>query len=141
MINTDGLIAENISANEIAGKTITGSTLNGAAINGAVIKASYLDLDGELEVLTNYHITVAMYNANPSLYTDAVYIEGNDEYRIPSISTVREDTVTQNISANGAVFNSKIRSYNCANAGHNMKCVKETPTFSCSTVSKSFFPQ
>lgn len=132
-INTTGLIAENISANEIVGKTMTGAVINGAAINGAVIKASYLDLDGELEVLTNYHITPAMYAANPSLYTDAVYIEGNNEYRIPSISTVREATVTQDISANGAVFNSKIRSYNCSNAGHNMKCVKETPTFSCST--------
>ncbi len=128
-----GVIAETISADEINGKTFNGSIFNGAVINGAVIKASYLDLDGELEVLTNYHITVAMYTSNPSLYTDAVYLSGNDEYRIPSISTVREDTVTQNISANGAVFNSKIRSYNCANAGHNMKCVKETPTFSCST--------
>lgn len=133
-----GIIAENISANEIVGKTITGSTLIGAVIQGAVIKASYLDLDGELEVLTNYHITVAMYNANPSLYTDAVYLEGNDEYRIPSISTVREDTVAQNISANGAVFNSKIRSYNCANAGHNLKCVKIQPSITVS-VDVDFF--
>jgi len=133
-INTTGLIAENIRANEIVGKTITGSTLNGAVINGAVIKASYLDLDGELEVLTNYHITVAMYNANPSLYTDSVYIEGSDEYRIPSISTVKEDTVAQNISANGAVFNSKIRSYNCANVGHNMKCVKIQPTITTNPI-------
>lgn len=133
-INTTGLIAENISANEIVGKTITGSTLIGAVIQGAVIKASYLDLDGELEVLTNYHITVAMYTSNPSLYTDAVYLSGNDEYRIPSISTVREDTVTQNISANGAVFNSKIRSYNCANVGHNMKCVKIQPTITTNPI-------
>ena len=124
---TGGIIAETVTANEFVGKTFTGAVINGAVINGAVVKASYLDLDGELEVLTNYHITVAMYNANPSLYTDAVYLSGTNEYRIPSISTVREETRTQDISAGGAVFNSKIRSYNCANAGHNNKCVKIRP--------------
>lgn len=132
-INTVGLIAENISANEIVGKTLTGTLINGASINGAVIKASYLDLDGELEVLTNYHITVVMYNANPSLYTDAVYLSGTNEYRIPSLSTIREETKTQNISINGAIFNSKIRSYNCANAGHNLKCVKNITSFTSSS--------
>lgn len=137
-INTIGLIAENISANEINGKTITGAVINGAVINGAVVKASYLDLDGELEVLTNYHITPAMYAANPSLYTDAVYIEGNNEYRIPSISTVRETDSIMNISAGGSIFNSKIRSYNCANAGHNNKCVKIQPSITVS-VDVDFF--
>lgn len=135
-INTVGLIAENISANEIVGKTLVGAVINGASINGAVIKASYLDLDGELEVLTNYHITPAMYNANPSLYTDAVYLSGTNEYRIPSLSTIREETKTQNISINGAIFNSKIRSYNCANAGHNLKCVKNITSFTSSSLIK-----
>ena len=139
-----GIIAENISANEIVGKTITGSTLIGAVIQGAVIKASYLDLDGELEVLTNYHITVAMYNANPSLYTDAVYIEGNDEYRIPSISTVREDTKSVHITGIGNWYG-KLESYNTANAGHNLKAVKIRPSFNNSQnfniiTSTSFVP-
>ena len=137
-INTAGLIAENISADEIISKTFTGGIINGARINGAVIKASYLDLDGELEVLTNYHITVAMYNANPSLYTDAVYISADNEYRIPSMSTVRENYSTIDISAGGSIFNSKIRSYNCANAGHNNKCVKIQPSIAVS-VDVDFF--
>ena len=126
-INTTGLIAENISASEIVGKTITGSVINGAKINGAVIKASYLDLDGDLEILTNYHITVAMYNANPSLYTDAVYISADNEYRIPSISIIKEtDSVS---SGNGCSIYGIIRSYNTANAGHNTKAVKIRPYF------------
>ncbi len=132
-INTVGLIAENISADEIVGKTITGGVINGARINGAVIKASYLDLNGDLEVLTNYIITVAMYNENPSLYTDAIYISADNQYRIPSLSTVRESTISADISANGSLFKSKIRSYNCANAGHNLKCVKNTSEFTVST--------
>lgn len=127
-INTVGLIAENISANEIVGKTITGGVINGARINGAVIKASYLDLNGDLEVLTNYIITVAMYNANPSLYYDAVYISADNQYRIPSLSVVREETRNQTLNYTGATFQSKIRSYNCANAGHNLKCVKIRPS-------------
>lgn len=133
MINTDGLIAENISANEIVGKIITGATLNGASINGAVIKASYIDLDGELEVLTNYHISNAMYTANTSLYIDAIHTVTPDEYRIPSLSTIRETTLSVNISANNSELKSKIRSYNCANAGHNLKCVKDSTVFTVST--------
>lgn len=130
---TGGIIADTVTANEFVGKTFIGSVFNGAKINGAVIKASYLDLDGELEVLTNYHITLAMYNANPSLYTDAVYIAADNEYRIPSISTIREATTSANISANNSVFKSKIRSYNCGNAGHNLKVVKNTTNFTVST--------
>ena len=55
-----GVIADYVNANELNGLTINGGIINGARINGAVIKASYLDLNGELEVLTNYIITVAM---------------------------------------------------------------------------------
>lgn len=123
-----GIIAENISANELVGKTITGGVINGARINGAVIKASYLDLNGDLEVLTNFIISVATRNANPSLYTDAVYISADNQYRIPSLSVVREETRNQTLSSTGATFKSKIRSYNCANAGHNLKCVKIRPS-------------
>ncbi len=121
-INTTGLIAENISANTIEGKTLTGSTINGARINGAVIKASYLDLDGDLEVLTNYHITLAMYAANPSLYIDAVFITSDNEYRIPSISQLREPTQL----ANGSLY-STIWSYDTANVNNNRKCVRIRP--------------
>ena len=126
-INTTGLVAENISATEIVGKTISGSTINGAVINGAVIRASYLDLDGQLEVLTNYHITPSMYNANPGLYVDAVWIAGANEYRIPSISTVKEPAVDVDRSWEGAYFGSKIRSFNCAIAGHNEKAISVRP--------------
>lgn len=132
-INTTGLIAENISANEIVGKTLVGAVINGAVINGAVVKASYLDLDGELEVLTNYHITPAMYNANPSLYTDAVYLSGSNEYRIPSISNIsslQKQMVSTSpyISAGNYTLTSNLYSYASANVGNNMKVVKVRPT-------------
>lgn len=139
-----GIIAETISANEIVGKTLTGTIINGAVINGAVVKASYLDLDGELEVLTNYHITPAMYSADPSLYTDAVYISGTNEWRIPSVSLLTEpvynpkgtggnysfttfgSTITLTAWQVGDIVYSKIKNYKCANAGHNMKIVKNS---------------
>ena len=131
-INTTGLIADDIRANEIVGKTITGGVLNGAAINGAVIKASYIDLDGQLQVLTNYRISVAMYNSNPGLYTDAVYISGTNEYRIPSISTVRESTVNY-VTNSVATYYGAISSYNTANAGNNLKAVKIRPIWNNQT--------
>ena len=117
-----GVVADTITGNELNGVVI-----NGARINGAVIKASYLDLDGELEVLTNYHITPAMYNANPSLYTDAVYISGSNEYRIPSISTVRESNTTIDIPLGSSEYNSLIHSYSMATAGNNIKAVRINP--------------
>lgn len=142
---TGGIIAETVTANEFVGKTFTGAVINGAVINGAVVKASYLDLDGELEVLTNYHITVAMYNANPSLYTDAVYMSGTNEWRIPSISILTEPvynpkgtggnysfpityggTITLTAWQVGDIVYSIIKNYKCANAGHNMKIVKNS---------------
>lgn len=128
-INTTGLIAENISANEIVGKTLTGSIINGAVLNGAVVRASYLDLDGQLEVLTNYHITPAMYTANPSLYIDAVYITGSNEHRIPSLSTISEATVSYQTNST-AIYYGVMSSYNTANAGNNLKAVKIRPSFS-----------
>lgn len=125
---TGGIIADTVTANEFVGKTFIGSVFNGARINGAVIKASYLDLDGELEVLTNYHITLAMYNANPSLYTDAVYIAADNEYRIPSISTVKENVRNGTSSSIFTIYGS-IWSYNTANSGTNLKAVKVRPAF------------
>ena len=131
-INTVGLIAENISANEIVGKNITGGLIRGARIEGAVIMASYLDLDGQLEVLTNYHITVSMYNANPSLYTDAISISGSNEYRIPSLSMIRESTVGYYITYATTIYG-LMSSYNTANAGNNLKAVKVNPSFLCTS--------
>lgn len=135
-----GVIADTITGNEL-----NGIVINGARINGSVIKTSYLDLDGELEVLTNYHITVAMYNANPSLYTDAVYISADNEWRIPSISILTEPvynpkgtggnysfpityggTITLTAWQVGDIVYSIIKNYKCANAGHNMKIVKNS---------------
>lgn len=81
-INTSGLVAENIHASS----TIEGNLINGSVITGAVIKASYLDLDGELEVLTNYHIPTASYN--PSTMPDAILV--NNEYRLPSKSFIEQ---------------------------------------------------
>lgn len=125
MLRTGTVVADSINGNEINGITINGGIINGARINGAVIKASYLDLDGELEVLTNYHISVAMYNTNPSLYTDAVYISADNEYRIPSYSVIKEADKT--INTLGGILYGNIRSYNTANAGHNVKAVKLIP--------------
>ncbi|MEN9439288.1 MAG: hypothetical protein RL613_764, partial [Fusobacteriota bacterium] len=127
-----GVIAETVTANEFVGKTFTGAVINGAVINGAVVKASYLDLDGELEVLTNYHITPIMYSANPSLYTDAVYMSGTNEYRIPSISIVSsfekvKVSDSPYLSPGTYTLSSDIYSYASANIGTNMKVVKSTP--------------
>lgn len=128
-INTVGLIAENISASEIVGKTITGGVINGARINGAVIKASYLDLNGDLEVLTNFIISVATRNANPSLYTDAVYISADNQYRIPTISLISEPFQSYTtLSMNSSLYGT-LRPYNSANVGHNLKAVKIRPVF------------
>ena len=126
-IDTTGLVAENISSDLIAGKTITGSTIEGARINGAVIKASYLDLDGDLEVLTNYHISTAMYNSNPSNYSDAIYIEADGEYRIPSISSISSYSKSTSTSGTHYLY-SGIYSYEIANAGSNNKAVKSVPS-------------
>jgi hypothetical protein len=126
-INTSGLIADNIQAHStIVGNAITGSNITGAIIEASVIKTSYLDLDGELEVLTNYHITVSMYNGDPSLYSDAVYISATTEYRIPSVSTVSDGN--QSVSGSSPSLSSLLYSYNTANVGSNLKAVKLRPT-------------
>lgn len=122
-----GVVADTITGNVLNGTVVNGGVINGARINGAVIKASYLDLDGELEVLTNYHISVAMYNSNPSLYSDAVYISADNEYRIPSWSTVREANSTTTINTGSTTFNSIIHSYSTANVGNNNKAVRINP--------------
>jgi len=99
-ISTQGLIAENISSTSLTSKTITGGSIDGAvitggSISGVVIKASYLDLDGELEVLTNYHIPESSYNAATMLYAFKV---SATEYRLPSISSIRLNSYTGNAS-------------------------------------------
>lgn len=123
-----GVVADTITGNEL-----NGIVINGARINGSVIKTSYLDLDGELEVLTNYHITVAMYNANPSLYTDAVYISADSEYRIPSLSNLTSllkevgNSNSPFVSAGNYTLTSELYSYASANIGTNKKAVKARP--------------
>lgn len=128
-----------VTADTITGNKLNGIVINGARINGSVIKASYLDLDGELEVLTNYHITVAMYNANPSLYTDAVYISADNEYRIPSISNISSIEKIKDMSGAGIhKLSSGLFSYATANVGHNNKAVKIKPTiifYKCNHIS------
>ncbi|MFW2597740.1 hypothetical protein ACN9JZ_03370 [Aliarcobacter butzleri] len=128
-----------VTADTINGNTLNGIVINGARINGSVIKASYLDLDGELEVLTNYHITVAMYNANPSLYIDAVYISADNEYRIPSISNISSIEKIKDMSGAGThKLSSGLFSYATANVGHNNKAVKIKPTiifYKCNHIS------
>ena len=144
-INTTGLVAENISSNTIDGKTITGgliegTVINGVVITGATIRASYLDLDGELEVLTNFYLCVGgnttgvpalaisegRYRTYNIADIDAVPSSGYANiYRIPSISIVKEPST--NFST-GTTYGT-LRSYNTANAGHNMKAVKRRPTF------------
>ena len=74
LIEAGAINAGHIDAYAISGKTITGGTINGteingtvingARINGAVIRASYLDLDGQLEVLTNYHLCTSQAQLN-----------------------------------------------------------------------------
>lgn len=100
-----------INGTEINGTEINGAVINGAVINGAVIKASYLDLDGAIQVLTNYHLCItqaklnaviagggtgalytnsnSMHDAIPIIIPDPVTgIDVIDEYRIPSLSVL-----------------------------------------------------
>ncbi|MFW3380143.1 hypothetical protein [Aliarcobacter butzleri] len=128
-----------VTADTINGNTLNGIVINGARINGSVIKASYLDLDGELEVLTNYHISVAMYTANPTLYKDAVYVSSDKEYRIPSISNISSIEKLKDMSGAGThKLSSGLFSYATANVGHNNKAVKVKPTiifYKCNHIS------
>lgn len=145
-INTTGLIAENISANEIVGKTIEGGEIIGANITGVTIRASYLDLDGELEVLTDFYLCVGgdttgvpataisegRYRTYSSADIDAVLSTSySNLYRIPTLSTVRETTFSSYIGA-GTTKYGNIRSYDTANAGHNAKARKLRPSIVCS---------
>lgn len=97
-INTQGLIAEDIYNSNFYGKNIYG-----AYIEGAVIKASYLDLSGEIQILTDYHLWVSQVDMDAGiaagqkgeLYTNevdmpgAIYVSGQDEWRLPSTSIVK----------------------------------------------------
>lgn len=100
-----------INGTKINGTEINGAVINGAVINGAVIKASYLDLDGAIQVLTNYHLCItqakldaviaaggtgwlytnstSMPDAIPVSIPDPVTgIDVIEEYRIPSLSVL-----------------------------------------------------
>ena len=153
-INTTGLIAENISADELAGKTISGGriigatiegvNINGAVITGATIRASYLDLDGELEVLTNFYLCLSgntsgvpalalsegRYRTYSSADIDAVPSSAYfNIYRIPSMSIVSEPHQKVSGTVGYSALYGKILSYNNANSGTNIKAVKIRPTF------------
>lgn len=96
-IITNGLIAENVFATELYGKN-----LYGAYIEGAVIKASYLDLSGQIQILTNYHLWATQADMDAGiaagqkgeLYTNeidmvgAIYMSGQNEWRLPSMSSL-----------------------------------------------------
>ena len=145
LISTYGLVAETILSDSVISNDIIGSKITGAIIEGAVIKASYLDLDGELQVLTNYHLCVSQAQlndiitaggtgtlyTNSSLMPDAIPIKLTDqqtgleyiyEYRIPSISQIREITVTSSGTISGRIY-----SYATSNANSNYKAVRLRP--------------
>lgn len=136
-INATGLIAENISGNIISGKKISGGVIEGASIQGVTISASYLDLDRQLQVLTNYYLCVG--GNTTGVPTDAINegryetysgVPGDSvpstEYgnlrRIPSISIIYEESFWGNLNYAGAQYNSKIKSLKNYTAGHNIKC-------------------
>lgn len=145
LISTYGLVAETILSDSVISNDIIGSKITGAIIEGAVIKASYLDLDGEVQVLTNYHLCLSQAQlndiitaggtgtlyTNSSLMPDAIPIKLTDqqtgleyiyEYRIPSISQIREITVTGSGTISG-----KLYSYDTTNANTNYKAVRLRP--------------
>ena len=145
LISTYGLVAETILSDSVISNDIIGSKITGAIIEGAVIKASYLDLDGELQVLTNYHLCLTQAQLNDvrtaggtgTLYTNSTLmpdsipikltnqqtgVEYIHEYRIPSISQMREITTTGSGTISG-----KIYSYDTSNARSNYKAVRLRP--------------
>ena len=141
-INTTGLVAENISSTTIDGKTINGGTMNGTNIIGVTIRASYLDLDGELEILTDFYLCVGgnttgvpalaisegRYRTYSTADIDAVpSTEYANLYRIPSISTL-----TYNGGFSYSSLYTNIWSYSTANAGNNNKARKLVPAMTIS---------
>lgn len=89
-INTRGLIAENISASSsLQGNSIYGSYIEGAYISGAVIHASYLDLNGELTVMTDWSSSTQLG------YSFPVVVNGTTYYKLNTISSISDpDGVT-----------------------------------------------
>lgn len=134
-INTTGLIADNINSTS----TITGNKIVGANIIGAVITASYLDLDGELEILTNFYLVVGgdftdvpalaisegRYRAYSTSDIDAIPVKTG--YRIPSITSVSEQAQLVNVSSS-ATLNGIIHSQSMTTAGNSMKAKLRQPT-------------
>ena len=153
LIEAGAINAGHIDAYAISGKTITGGTINGteingtvingARINGAVIRASYLDLDGQLEVLTNYHLCTSQAQLNALIASgklgrlaidadklqnggDAIYLASDDEWRIPSLSTISASTGYVPLPAS-SIINSYIYAFNNTTAGTNKKAVSIRP--------------
>lgn len=151
-INTTGLIAEDVTATDFHGKNFYGGYFEGALIVGSVIRASYLDLDGELEILTNYHLVLseaALYIIESEGKTgrivleadksenggDAVYSEGDNEWRIPTLSKVYESTSSK---TNGTLTG-RLSSYATTNVHHNNKAVSIRPTFNVDANVRVFY--
>lgn len=148
-IDTVGLVAENISSNTIEGKTITGSVINGGTINGTniigvTIRASYLDLDGDLEILTDFYLCVGgnttgvpalaisegRYRTYNITDIDAILsTEYSNLYRIPSISTL---TYNNTLGKSYSNLYTNIWSYSTADAGNNNKARKRVPVMTVS---------
>lgn len=84
-INTSGLIADNIKAtSSIQGNSIYGSYIEGATVKGAVISASYLDLDGELTVMTDWSSTTKLGYSFPVDYNGTIL------YKLNTISSIND---------------------------------------------------
>lgn len=138
-----GIVADSIKGNTIDGITITGSFINGAIIYGATIRASYLDLDGEIEVLTDFYlcvdgnttgvptqaITEGRYRTYSASDIDAVPSSGYvNLYRIPTLSNITASSGFTSLN-NGQTLYATLFSYNTANANSNKKVRKKRPTF------------
>ena len=114
LIETRGLIAENIAATEIQGKKISGST-----ISGSVIKTSFIDLDDTVGFLTSYSILPSQYNA--SLMPDAVYVAASNLYKLPTAAVLNINNPNQYSVDN-------IYAYNNFSVGRPVRCAAEKPT-------------
>lgn len=116
-LNVNQLNALNITAGSVAAEHITGSIITGKLISASTFEASYLDFGNGFKLLTAYHIAVSTYNANPSMYTDAILRTGYTSYRIPTFPKVTEESKSETLGYNQSLYG-RISSYNTANTGN-----------------------
>jgi len=115
-----------IQAAELIADTIYGKKLVGSIIEGAVIRASYLDLNYGLRLLTDYIISISTYNANPSLYIDTVVAD--NQRRIPTTTEAYEESQTKTLNSGQSLYG-KIWAWKIANVDSNIKARIARPTF------------